>query len=135
MKNQTQQGFSLIEVMVALVVAAISLAALSFALNQQAFQQIGLRERVWGQVVAINGLTDLGAGQGFVSSDLDGEQELLGVEWEWTARFEETLDDLVDKVTVTVHTKDNPQQAATQVTGYVFIPTRLNVNEEDAGNE
>ena len=121
-KNSSSAGFSLIEVMVALVVAAISLSALSLALSRQANQQIIMRESVWGQVVAMNALVEMGAGTGEVFASKGGSEQLLDQEWDWEASAGESSEVSIDVVEVQALLEDN---TVATMTGYLFFPERL----------
>ena len=120
--NNSSAGFSLIEVMVALVVAAISLSALSLALSRQANQQIIMRESVWGQVVAMNALVEMGAGTGEVFASKGGSEMLLDQEWDWEASAGESSEVSIDVVEVQALLEDN---TVATMTGYLFFPERL----------
>ena len=120
--KSSSAGFSLIEVMVALVVAAISLSALSLALSRQANQQIVMRESVWGQVVAMNALVEMGAGTGEVFASNGGSEKLLNQEWDWQARASESSEASIDVIEVQALLEDN---TVATMTGYLFIPERL----------
>ena len=120
--DNSSAGFSLIEVMVALVVAAISLSALSLALSRQANQQIIMRESVWGQVVAMNALVEMGAGTGEVFASKGGSETLLDQEWDWEASAGESSEVSIDVVEVQALLEDN---TVATMTGYLFFPERL----------
>ena len=108
--------------MVALVVAAISLSALSLALSRQVNQQISLREGVWGQLVAMNALVEMGAGTGQVFADDAGAEELFGQDWRWSAQADPSSEASIDIVTVEVSLQD---RGISTLTGYLFFPERL----------
>ena len=120
--NNASAGFSLIEVMVALVVAAISLSALSLALSRQANQQIIMRESVWGQVVAMNALIEMGAGTGEVFASKGGSENLLGQEWDWKGNAEASSEVSIDIIEVQALLEDS---TAATLTGYLFFPERI----------
>jgi len=58
-KRSRNQGFTLIEVMVALVIVAVTLSALSMALSQTVFQQGSMQNRVLATWVAQNQMIEL----------------------------------------------------------------------------
>ena len=120
--KSSSAGFSLIEVMVALVVAAISLSALSLALSRQANQQIVMRESVWGQVVAMNALVEMGAGTGEVFASNGGSEDLLDQQWAWRASAGESSEVSIDVIEVQALLEDN---TVATMTGYLFFPERL----------
>ncbi|MDX1795366.1 MAG: type II secretion system minor pseudopilin GspI [Hydrogenovibrio sp.] len=85
----TQSGFTLIEVMIALVIAAIALTALSKGLGQFVLQQTALQERVHASWVAQNRLYEVQLQQATGTSlEKRSHEKLLGQTWttEFTTR-------------------------------------------------
>lgn len=82
-------GFTLVEVMVALAVVALSVPALLFALDQQIDGSAHLRDRGLAQVVAANRMSEirlgLRAGRPLPSGTTAGEEEMAGRRWYWYA--------------------------------------------------
>ena len=80
-------GFTLIEVMVAMAVVAVALPALLFALIQQVDGTGYLRERTLASWVAANKLSELQlivANSGTIpSGDLEGESRFADRDWHW----------------------------------------------------
>ncbi|MBN2648010.1 MAG: type II secretion system minor pseudopilin GspI [Thiotrichales bacterium] len=87
-QSQPQRGFTLIEVLIALVVAAIALSALSRALGVSAQSQSYLEEKIVATWVAQNTLLQLqleGAQGNFAE-----RQILFGREWQVSREIENT---------------------------------------------
>lgn len=88
------RGFTLVEVMVALVVVAVALPALLFTLNQQVDGTSYLRERSHAQWVAANRMAEIRlvtARTGAVSTGrVNGESEMAGNTWYWRTLTEES---------------------------------------------
>lgn len=88
------KGFSLIEVMVALIIASISLIALSQTLGQYVYNQGSLQERVVATWVAQNRLieiqnkADLGSGG---SLKKEQTENMLGADWQTKLTTQPTL--------------------------------------------
>lgn len=88
------KGFSLIEVMVALIIASISLIALSQTLGKYVYNQGSLQERVVATWVAQNRLieiqnkADLGGGG---SLKKEQTENMLGADWQTKLTTQPTL--------------------------------------------
>ncbi|HBQ44841.1 MAG TPA: hypothetical protein DD716_04240 [Thiomicrospira sp.] len=92
------KGFSLIEVMVALIIASISLIALSQTLGQYVYNQGGLQKRVVATWVAQNRFieiqnkaqnkADLGGGG---SLNKEQTENMLGADWQTKLTTQPTL--------------------------------------------
>ena len=79
--NNKQRGFTLIEVMIALIIASVSLIALSTTLSQYVFNQGTIKERVVATWVAQNRLLEI---QNATTTRLEKKttEKMLGVYWE-----------------------------------------------------
>lgn len=113
--NTQQAGFTLIEVLVALAVAAIALAALSRAMGLSVNQQSALEERVVASWVAQDELIKV---QVMPSSRSEAEQrvEQFGREWQTRMILEDTLVANVKKVVMEVQPEGAKTPSASLVT-------------------
>lgn len=77
-------GFTLVEVLVALAIVAVGLAALATTTNQTAMTSGYLREKTLAQWIALNRITETRV-SGTVPADeqSEGEIEFAGVDWRW----------------------------------------------------
>ncbi|WP_178863911.1 type II secretion system minor pseudopilin GspI [Thiomicrorhabdus cannonii] len=113
---KTQQaGFTLIEVLVALAVAAIALAALSRAMGLSVNQQSALEERVVASWVAQDELVKL---QVLPASRSEAEEmvEQFGRQWQTRMTVQDTLVTDVKKVVMEVRPEGTQKPSATLVT-------------------
>ena len=89
-----ERGFTLVEVMVALAIVALSVPALLFTLDQQIDGTAYLRDRELAQLVASNRLGELRlaalAGRPLERGSAAGEEEMLGRRWFWRVDSEAT---------------------------------------------
>lgn len=85
-----QKGFTLIEVLIALVIVAVALSALSNTIGQYVFNQTGLKERVVATWVAQNRLVELQSGL-LDSVDKNQKVEMMGVVWQTELKTSPTL--------------------------------------------
>ncbi|MCC5855665.1 MAG: type II secretion system minor pseudopilin GspI [Idiomarina sp.] len=116
------KGFTLIEVMAALMIFALgALAALVVATEQIASTSY-LEERYFAQIVASNRLAEVQAG----APDADwpprheetGEAEMVGRQWYWDQQVLETVTADLREVTVRVRLREDGPILA-EVSGFV----------------
>lgn len=91
MSNSRNRGFTLIEVLVALVVATLALGAVLAAVSQMADTGLTLRERTYASWIGQNKITELRLANVIPEvSESNGEIEYAGQEWAWRANISET---------------------------------------------
>ncbi len=100
MKMKTEQrGFTLIEVMVALVIVSVALPALLFEVQNQASHTGYLRDKAVAQWIAQNKMTELRVlrelNDQVFKGTASGEVEMAGADWTW---YLEALDTEVDGI-------------------------------------
>lgn len=88
------RGFTLVEVMVALVIVALAVPALLFTLNQQVDGAAYIRDRSLAQIVALNRLSEirlaLRSGGQRLQGNLAGSKDMADRTWYWTLQSEST---------------------------------------------
>lgn len=78
------RGFTLVEVLVALAIVALGLAALATTVNQTAMTSGYLREKTLGQWIALNRITETRLSGTIPADEQDeGEIEYAGATWRW----------------------------------------------------
>lgn len=81
------RGFTLVEVMVALVIAAIALSAVARSVMQSTDTTIVLRDRQMALWVAQNQMAEVQLSRSWPSLDTtEGSEELGGKHWLWTQK-------------------------------------------------
>ncbi|HZW60263.1 MAG TPA: type II secretion system minor pseudopilin GspI [Woeseiaceae bacterium] len=125
------RGFTLVEVMVALAIAAISLAAVAAAVSQMADAATAMRDRTYASWIAQNRITEMRLANVVPEvSETHGEASFAGQEWTWTATVSETGVDNLFRVDVAVSLADSDYTIRT-VTGFIgepVIPGQANAN-------
>lgn len=117
------RGFTLLEVMVAVAVLAIALAAVISAMARQADNAGYLKQKTLALWVAHNRLTELQLQEQTPSTGRsDGTVEMGGTEWRWQAVVRETDDERLHRVDVEVMRPGQKEGSLAQLTG--FLATR-----------
>ena len=115
-------GFTLIEVMVALVIVALSLTAVTAALSQMIDAGQTMRDRTYASWIAQNRITELrlAAATPDVGAT-NGEVQYANTDWSWRAVVSETVVDDLYRIDVAVSFADSDDVVRT-VTGFVGPP-------------
>lgn len=117
-------GFTLLEVLVALAVIAIAMAAIIKTTGAGAANTAYLRDKTLAHWVAMNQLAEMRIAEEPPSTGRkDGQQELAGRKWFWFAEIEKTADRDIRRVELSVHLEDDRRSpAVTVLTGFLGTP-------------
>lgn len=116
-------GFTLVEVMVALAIAAIALAAVAAAVSQMVDASVSMKERTYAAWIAHNKIAELRLSNVVPEvSESSGELTYAGREWSWEAVISETGVENLFRVDVTVSALDS-EVAIRTVTGFIGEPS------------
>ena len=116
------RGFTLIEVMVALVVAALALVAVMASISQMIDAGTAMRDRTYASWIAQNKIAELRlANTEPEVSTSNGEVDFAGQEWGWTATISETGVQYLYRVDVGV-TFAGSDDVVRTVTGFIGEP-------------
>jgi general secretion pathway protein I len=115
-------GFTLLEVMVALGIAALSLTAVTAAMSQMVDAASSMRERTYASWIAQNKIAEMRLSNVVpdVSED-SGEVEFAGLEWTWRSTVSETGVENLFRVDVAVSFVDS-EAIIRSVTGFIGEP-------------
>ncbi len=91
MTSERARGFTLIEVMVALVIAALALGGVMASISQQVDAGRTVKERTYASWIGLNKITELRL-QNVIPdvSQANGEVEYGGLDWAWETTISET---------------------------------------------
>ena len=116
------RGFTLIEVVIALAVAAIGLAAVTAAVSQMIDAASSMRQRTYASWIAQNKITEMRlASVAPEVSSSSGEVEFASLDWSWRATVSETGIESLYRVDVEVGLAGADTSART-VTGFIGDP-------------
>jgi len=118
-------GFTLIEVLVALVIAAIALSAVARTVMQAIDTTIVLRDRQMALWVAQNRMAEVQLSRSWPPLDTtDGNEELGGKNWVWTQKVISTPEPMLRRVEIEVNDKSDSSTKVSLV-HFFRIPVRV----------
>jgi general secretion pathway protein I len=117
----TRRGFTLIEVLVALAIAAIGLASVLAVVTNSARNSVYLRDKTFASWIAQNRITELRIGTTMPSVDkTNGDLEYAGQKWKWEQTVTQTEVPGMRRIDVAVRFAEAPaENALATVTGFV----------------
>jgi len=113
------RGFTLIEMLAAVAVLAIAMAAILSGMARYADNAAVLRERSYGLWVAHNRLTEIALERAWPDvGKSDGEAEMGGIEWKWLVEVKKTPDERLRRIDIRVLSPRRKTDAA-QLSAFV----------------
>lgn len=117
--RRAAQGFTLLEVLVAVAVLAIAMAAVISAMARQADNAGYLKQKTIAMWVAHNRLSELQLeGRAPDTGRSDGTAEMGGVEWRWDMTVTNTQDPRLARIDIEVKRPEQKQGSLAQITGF-----------------
>jgi general secretion pathway protein I len=122
--RKKDSGFTLIEVMVALTIIAISLGALLSTSGTQANNAAYLKQKTLAHWVALNELAQLNAENTFPNTgESKGSTSMANHDWYWLRKTTQLADSNNRReVVFTVYLDKERKQNLTSLTGYAYAP-------------
>ena len=118
--HRLRRGFTLVEVLVALAVLAIALAAILRAMGQAIDATATLRERNIALWVAQNRLVEHQMRRDWPAADTkDGDAEIGGVKWYWREQVSATPEPRIRRIEITVRRIADSQNTQARLVGYL----------------
>lgn len=113
-------GFTLLEVLVALVIVGLGLMAVFSQLNQSLVTASLLRERTLAHWVAMDRITELRLnGELPDVGESSDEIEMAGIQWAYVLKFSDVGIENFRRVDVRVSYADSPDRVITEVAGFL----------------
>ena len=118
-----QRGFTLIEVMVALVILALAMTAVSRGLGQFAQAAYFMETKTLASWVASNKIVEFSLAPAWPKvGDQEGEVEFANQNWRWEAVVEATQVENLRRIEVTVTLADDPKRELHKLAGLLEPP-------------
>ena len=116
------RGFTLIEVMVALAIAALGLAAVAASVSQMVDAAMSMQQRSYANWIAQNKIAELRLANVVPEvSSTSGQTQYAGLEWEWRANVFETGVENLYRVDVSV-SQPGSEEILRTVSGFIGEP-------------
>lgn len=117
---KSQRGFTLVEVLVALAILAVALAAASRASLMMADSSVELRERMLASWTAQNRLAELRARRAWPDlGTREGEVEQAGQKLTWRETVSATPNAAFRRIEISVHAAGGGDHALARLSGYL----------------
>lgn len=121
-RRRGERGFTLIEVMVALVIVSLALAGVAASMGQMIDTANTMRDRTFASWIAQNKITEMRLSAAVPEvGESDGEVDYANMRWAWTANVSETGVENLLRVEVAV-SYAGFDDTIRQVTGFIGEP-------------
>jgi len=120
-----QRGFTLMEVLVAMVVLSMGMLAVIKVVSEVSLSASQLQDKTYAQWVAINKVAEMRLQSTWPSlGKTDGDTEMAGQTWHWVAEVKSTDDKDVRKLEVSVNpeSEKDSKVATINVTAFLGRP-------------
>lgn len=121
MKND--HGFTLLEVIVALTILAITLGAIIKTSFIQVENARYLRDKTLAHWVALNVITEIQLRQSWPEvGQQKGQSSMAGREWDWSVQVAKTIDEKLRRLDIQVYEHAEAKTPITSLVGFVGAP-------------
>ena len=122
--RDNNRGFTLVEVMVALMIVAVAVSSLLFQMMSTINNTAYLREQTIAHWVALNQLElvymENRQSNRLITRERSGTEEMAGAEWFWTIKPVKTANDNFIQLVVSVYADEDDQESSiVSVTGLI----------------
>jgi general secretion pathway protein I len=124
--HRNQKAFTLLEVLVALTIIAITLGAIIKTSSEQAANTAYLKQKTIANWVALNAHNQLLLEKAWPSIGKSTDSaNMANHDWHWQREIQKTLSPDTRKVIYRVYVDEDRQQQVSKLTAYVTNPTFL----------
>lgn len=116
---KSKQGFTLLEVLVALAIFAVAALSIMKAVSQHINTLGYLEEKTFAAMVADNELAQLHLSGEYPSSSKTGKSMMAGREWYWAVKSVKTQQALLKQIEISVATDPQREHSVIMVKTYV----------------
>ncbi len=121
--SQFSQGFTLLEVMVALAIIAIALGAAVRVAGNATSNASYLADKTFANWVAMNEMTKIKIDAKWLSNgDKSGNATMLDRDWYWKRKVKKTPDKDVQRIEISVFKSENDSDSLITVTSFMARP-------------
>ncbi|MGD2117151.1 MAG: type II secretion system minor pseudopilin GspI [Chromatiales bacterium] len=122
MRYRNIKGFTLLEVLIALSILSIALAALIKGASQYVSNQTYLEDRTFSQWVALNTMARLELNPySIIPGKESGVEQMAGRGWAWSRTVSSTPDKNVYEALVSVSPEDLNGQSFAEIIGFIPV--------------
>ncbi len=119
----TGRGFTLLEVLVALVIVSLGMIAVFGQLNQMLSASGRLRDKTLAHWIAVDQITELQAIHAYPKvGERSDEVDMARTTWSYTVKTSQIGDLAMRRVDVTVAFADTPERILAEVSGFIAPP-------------
>lgn len=124
MKRHSQSGFTLLEILIALAILALSLSAIIKAVSDFTGNQAYLRDRTLAIWVARNVLVEHQVESVWpTTGKRKGIMDMSAREWRWQARYSKTDEPELQRIDIEVYPRDTENEEPLAVlSGFLWRP-------------
>jgi general secretion pathway protein I len=122
--SSPHDGFTLLEVLVALVIIGLGMVAVFDQLSQMLTTAARLRDKTFANWIAEDQITELQVNRAYPKvGDRSDEIEMADAEWTYTIKISQVPNMELRRVDVTVSFLDSPDDILSEVAGFVRPPS------------